>query len=370
MTRREFQRELGWLAAALAAGGERALAQRSLLERRAPPGMIWLNANENPDGPCPRALEAMRRALPESWRYHYPEFPDIYAAIARSEQLAAEQVLVGAGSSEVLCAAVHAFTSPARPFITPDPSFELPADLAAALGRRVIRVPLTEDYLADVKRLADEAERAGGGLIYLCNPNNPTSALLPAEKTAWLVENLPAETILLVDEAYLHFVEGADQLSALSYVRGGKPVLVTRTFSKIYGMAGLRVGFGCGRPDLIRRMRPFRSGVISYVSAQAALAALAEGPSLIKERRERLARVRGELCAWLRERGIGYIEPQANFVMIKVGRDVRALAEAFWERGVAVGRPFPPLNDMLRVSIGTASEMARFREIFEQVYAG
>ncbi|MCS7313939.1 MAG: aminotransferase class I/II-fold pyridoxal phosphate-dependent enzyme [Bryobacterales bacterium] len=370
MTRRQFPRNLAWLAGVLAAGGERALAQRSLLERRAPAGMIWLNANENPDGPCPQAIEAMRQALPQAWRYHFSEFPDIYAAVARSEGLAAEQVLVGAGSSEVLCAAVHAFTSPARPLILPEPTYELPAELAVALGRRVIRVPLTEGYLADVERLAREAAQAGGGLIYLCNPNNPTSALLPEGRLKWLTENLPPETLLLVDEAYLHYVEGAEQISALRYVREGAPVVVTRTFSKIYGMAGLRVGFGCARADLIRRMRPFRSGVISWVSAQAALAALAEAPRLIPERRQRLARIRGELCAWLRERGFEYIEPQANFVMIRVNRDVRTVIEALWERGIAVGRPFPPLDHMLRVSIGTSVEMTRFREVFEQVLSG
>lgn len=370
ISRRRFPRDLTWAAAALAAAGERGLAQRSLLERKAPPDMIWLNANENPDGPCASALEAMRRALPECWRYHYPDFPDIYAAVAHSEQLAADHVLVGAGSSEVLCAAVHAFTSETRPLITPDPSFELPADLAGALGRRVIRVPLDRNYAADVKRLAEEAVRAGGALIYVCNPNNPTSVLTASEELNWLVANLPDATVLLVDEAYLHFVEDCRERSALAYVRAGKNVVVARTFSKIYGMAGLRVGFACARPDLIRRMRPFRSGVISYASAQAALAALEEAPRLIPERRARLARVRGRLCAWLRERGFDYIEPQANFVMIRVARDVRALAEAMWERGVAVGRPFPPLDDMLRVSIGTESDMARFREVFDRVYFG
>lgn len=369
MTRREFSGGLAWLAGALAAGGERAMAQRSLLERRAPPGMIWLNANENPEGPCERALEAMRQALPRSWRYHYPEFPEIYAAFARSEQLAADQVLVTAGSSEALCAAVHAFTSANRPLILPEPTYELPAELAAALGRRIVRVPLADGYQADVEGLAREAARAGGGLIYLCNPNNPTSVLLPGERLQWLVERLPAETILVVDEAYVHYVQGAEQISALRYVREGAPVVVTRTFSKIYGMAGLRVGFACARADLIRRMRPFRSGVISYVSAQAALASLEEAPRLIPERRARMAQIRGELCAWLRERGFEYIEPQANFVMIRVGRDARAVMEAFWERGIAVGRPFPPLNEMMRVTIGTAAEMARFRETFEQVMA-
>lgn len=331
--------------------------------------MVWLNANENPDGPPPKALQSMAQALPQAWRYHYPDFPDFYEAVARSVGLEAGQVLVGAGSSEILCAAVHAFTAEGRPLILPAPTFELPADLAVALGRRVIRVPLAPDYGADVERLAEEAIRAGGGLVYVCNPNNPTSALTPRDRLAWLVARLPPAAVLLVDEAYLHFVEDGESLSALAWVREGRNVVVTRTFSKIYGMAGLRVGFGCARADLIRRMRPFLAGVISWVSAQAVLAALEEAPRLIPERRARLIGVRSRLCQWLRERGLTYIEPQANFLMIRLGRDVRPIIEAMWQRGVAVGRPFPPLDDMLRVSIGTEADMERFREAFAQVYA-
>ncbi|MEK7406391.1 MAG: aminotransferase class I/II-fold pyridoxal phosphate-dependent enzyme [Acidobacteriota bacterium] len=370
ISRRRFTGKLAWLGAAASMGAERALAQRSLLERKAPPGMVWLNANENPDGPCPAAIKAMSEALPLAWRYHYQEMPDVYAAIARNEQLEPAQVLVGAGSAEILHIAVDAFTSPTRPLITPVPTFEAPIDITAALGRKVIRVPLTKDYAADVRRLAEEATRAGGGVIYLCNPNNPTANLTPKAEVAWLAQNLPRDTVLLVDEAYLHFVEGYEEISALPYVRQGKEVVVTRTFSKIYGMAGLRVGFGCARPDLIQRMRPFRAGVISYVSARAVLAALEEGPRPIAERRARLARVRGGLCEWLRQKKLGYIEPQANFMMIDVGRDVRELGQALWEKGIAVGRPFPPLDHMLRVTIGAEQDMAKFRAAFEQVYFG
>jgi len=339
------------------------LAQRALAGRTFPPGTVWLNANENPDGPPRAALHAISRFAGQTWRYHFQAFRDFYAAVARSERLEPEQIVVGAGSTEVLNLAVLVFTSATRPLITCHPTFEAPAETAQALGRPCLTVPLTPSYAADVKRLAAEADRAGGGLIYLCNPNNPTSSLTPTEHLAWLVSNLPRDTVALIDEAYLHFVEDCDSRSALAWVRQGRNVIVARTFSKIYGMAGLRVGFACGKPELIRRIRPFRNNVISILSARAVEAALAEAPSILPQRRARLIRIRSDLCAWLRSRNLRYIEPYANFVMIDVG-DARRLAELLAQKNIAVGRPFPPLDNLLRVSIGSQSDMARFKQAF------
>jgi histidinol-phosphate/aromatic aminotransferase/cobyric acid decarboxylase-like protein len=248
------------------------------------------------------------------------------------------------------------------------PTYEGPPEVARSLGRHVITVPVTKGYYADVHKLVAEAEKAGGGLIYLCNPNNPTSAVTPKADIAWMMSNLPPNTIALIDEAYIHFAETPELESALGYVRQGKNVVVTRTFSKIYGMAGLRAGFACARPDLIARMAPFRNNVISIVTAQGVMAALAESKTLLPERKAKLVRTRGELCGWLKQKGLSYIDPQANFVMIDVGRDVREVGPAMAQRGVAVGRPFPPLDHMLRVTIGTDQEMAKFREVFWTVH--
>ena len=229
-------------------------------------------------------------------------------------------------------------------------------------------VPLTAGYKPDLKRIAEEAERAGGGLIYLCNPNNPTSLFLPKSEVVGLVNNLPKQTILVLDEAYLHFVEGWEQHSGLPWVREGKNVIVTRTFSKIYGMAGVRIGYACARPELIERFRPFRNNAVNVMGMRAVLASLSESAGLIPERRARLIKVRTELCQWLRARGLGYIQPSANFMMIEVGVEARELGLALLRKEVAVGRPFPPLNKLLRVTIGTAQDMERFREAFAQVY--
>jgi len=364
LSRREF-------AAMIAAGlTEAAYAQRAAVPGAAPPDTVWLNGNEFPEGPPKASIEAMAQVIGASNRYHYQEYPAFYSKLAASEGLAADQILVGAGSSEVLHAAVEAFTSPTAPFITPWPTYEAPPELAHYAGKPVIRTPLNAAYAPDVRRLAAEAYKAGGGLIYLCNPNNPTSAVTSRDDVAWLVANLPKNTYLLVDEAYLDYATSPEAATAIPYVKEGKPVIVTRTFSKIYAMAGLRAGFAAARPDLIERMAPFRNNVISIVAVRAVLAALELRPKLLEERKAMIVKTRDELCAWLTSNQIGFIPPQANFLMVETGKDPREMQKLMLAKGVAIGRPFDaPLNKMMRVSIGTDAEMAKFRRALLEVMA-
>ncbi len=369
LTRRGFAAQFGIAAAAARLLPEMAYAQRAAVNvGDLPKDMVWLNANENPAGPPKVSLDAMHEVLPTSGRYHYQEFRDIYSTIAKSEDLQPNQIVTGCGSSEVLHTSVETFTSPTRPLISVAPAYEGPIELARTLRRPVVLTKLREDYTADVHKLAEEADKAHGGLIYLCNPNNPTSAMTTANDIDWLVSNLPANTTLLVDEAYIHFGEHPELKTALPYVRQGKDVIVTRTYSKIYGMAGLRVGFAAARPDIIDKLTPLRMNVISIVSARAVTAALGDQQNIVRERRTALAHTRKETCAWLREHGVKFIEPHANFMMVDTGRNAREFIEKMPRMGVAVGRPFPPLDNMLRVTIGTDSEMAKFREVFWKVY--
>ena len=371
ISRRAFARRLGAAAAATRMLPEMAYAQRAAVDLAGlPPDMVWLNANENPLGPPAVSQVAMREMIPACNRYHYQEFGEMYAAVARSEGLSPAQTVVGAGSSEVLHTAVDAFTSATRPLIAVAPTFEGPAEVARALGRPVVLTKMREDYSADVRKLAEEADKAHGGLIYLCNPNNPTSTITNRADLDWLVNNLPANTTLVVDEAYIHFAETPEIESALSYVRQGKDVIVARTFSKIYGMAGLRVGFAAAKPEIAARLAALRINVISIVSARAVVAALADRENILRPRRASFSRTRRELCAWLRERGLKFIEPNANFAMIDCGRNAREFIGAMPRLGVAPGRPFPPLDNLLRVTIGTDAEMARFRDVFWKVYKG
>jgi histidinol-phosphate aminotransferase len=369
LTRRSFAGTLGLTAAAARLLPEMAWAQRAAVKvGDLPKDMVWLNANENPAGPPQAALAAMQHVLPSSGRYHYQEFGDINAAVAKSEDLTPDQIVLGCGSSEVLHTAVDVFTSPARPLISVTPAYEGPIELARARGHGVVLTKLREDYTADVKKLAEAADKAKGGLIYLCNPNNPTSAMVKAGEVDWLVANLPANTTLLVDEAYIHFGENPELKTALPYVRQGKDVIVTRTFSKIYGMAGLRVGFAAAKPATIEKLTPLRINVISIVSARGTVAALEQKDKIVPERRTAHGRTRRELCAWLTERSVKYIEPHANFIMIDCGRNAKEFINGMPKLGVAPGRPFPPLDNMLRVTIGTDAEMAKFRDVFWKVY--
>jgi histidinol-phosphate aminotransferase len=360
LSRRAFGQR-GFAAFAAAAFTEAAFAQRGAVMGTAPAGTAFLNANEFPEGPPQAAIEAMTRVLAESNRYHYKEFPDFYQAVAASEKFSPDHLLMGAGSSENIHCAIEAFASRERPLITSSPTYEAAPDLAAVKGFPVVKVPLTSTYAADVRKLAAEAQKAGGGLIYLCNPNNPTASITPKGDVDWLVANLPANTYLLVDEAYIHFSTSPELESALKHVRAGKNVIVTRTFSKIYGMAGLRAGFSIARPDLTQQMTPYRNNVISIVTARAVLAALDLGQPLIQERRNRIAAVRAAMVKWCHEKNLNAIDSHANFMMVDVKRDVRELAPVMLSKGVAVGRHFPPYDNVLRITLGTEPEMAKFR---------
>ena len=351
---------------------EYAFAQRaavSSMSFKAPKDTVWINGNEFPEGPPAASLQAMARIAPESNRYHFFELEPFFQSVANLEKFKADQVLVGAGSTEVLHCAVEAFTSPKHPFICAWPTFEAGPELAAAEGHALVKTPLTSSYTPDVKRMVAEAAKAGGGLIYICNPNNPTGNITSKQDIAWVVANLPANTILMMDEAYFHFNTSNETESSMKYVHDNKNVVVIRTFSKIYGMAGLRVGYAAAKPELIQKMAPFRNAVISIVSARAVAAAIDLGQKFIDERRDRMIRTRTELCTWLKQKKLNYIESQANFVMVDSGKDINQVGPAMLAKGVAVGRPFPPYDKMVRVTLGTDAEMAKFRGAFAEVLA-
>jgi histidinol-phosphate aminotransferase len=355
------------LAAPYLAAPEIAFAQHAAVEGAVPADTVWLNANENPEGPPPEAREAISRAIGEAGRYNHRAFPALHEALAHLAGVESGQVIPGAGSTEVLHCALDAFTSASKPLITTWPTWEMARDLVEAAGRRVVKVQLTRQWSADVERMAHEAKQAGGGVIHLGNPNNPTSSVTPKSELRWLAEHLPPSTVLLVDEAYIQFADPGETESAVAYVREGRNVIATRTFSKLYGMAGVRVGFGCGRADLLKQMQPFRNNVISILGARAAMTAAQLGEEFVGARRAARNRIRAELCGWLDHRGFRYIPPQANFVLIDIRQDVQSIIPRMLAEGVAVGRRFDSLDTWMRVAIGTPMEMEKFRTAFEKV---
>jgi len=333
-----------------------------------PATAIRLDSNENPNGPGPAALEAIRGVFSEASRY--PDRPEdlLQEKIARTHGLPAGCVLTGCGSTEILRMAVHQFTAPDRPVVTASPTFEEPARFAERIGTPVIAVPVDAALKLD---LAAMGARAGGaGLLYICNPNNPTATVHGAKAVKGLVARVGAAspgTTILIDEAYFEYVDDPGYATAIPLAMENPRVIVARTFSKVFGMAGLRVGYAVGDAgtlrDLARQKLP--SGV-NLMGAAAAIAALGDEVHIERERR-----LNREAKAFTRRffESAGYkvVNSEANFMMIDIRRDPRGFRAACRERSVMVGRPFPPLDTYARISIGTLDEMRRAVEVFDEV---
>jgi histidinol-phosphate aminotransferase len=360
------RRNLAFLASAASPA---LFSQHAAVTGVAPPGTVWLNANENPDGPPPAFRDSVARAAAEASRYNHRIFPGVVESVAKFHGLKPDQVMLGAGSTEVLHCAVAAFTSSTKPLITVWPTWEMTRDVVEALGRPVVKVPLTAAWSADVERMQQAAKKAGGGVIHLGNPNNPTSSITAKKDLRWLAANLPANTVLLVDEAYAEFADSAEFESAIPYLGEGRPVVVTRTFSKIYGMAGVRAGYGCGPAELLKPMQPFRNNVISTFAARGITAALESGGAYVAAQRAKRIAIRAGVCEWLDRKGFRYVPPHANFVLADIRRSVAETIPRMLERGVAVGRRFDTLDTWMRFAIGNQPEMDKFQAAFEQVVA-
>ncbi len=256
-TRRDFGRlaALATAGAALPFYNEAVMAQGLSAVRNLPPDAVRINANENPMGPCPEAIEAIQKLVPLGGRYLYNETFAFTDAMAAIENLPQDHVMPFAGSSDPLHRVVLAFTGPERSFVVADPGYEAGGRAAHFVGAKTFKVPLRKDWSHDVRAMA--AADPSAGVIYVCNPNNPTGSLTPRDEIEYLVANKPKDAIVLLDEAYIHLSK-AEPCSSL--VAAGKDVIILRTFSKLYGMAGLRAGAAFGRPDLLAKIRGYGAG--------------------------------------------------------------------------------------------------------------
>ena len=373
--RREFaergfsRRDLGRIAAMVGAGAaalpffnEPAMAQLSAVKNM-PADAVKINANENPLGPCPEALAAMQGLLKNGGRYLYEETFGFQELLAEQEGVKATYVQPYAGSSAPLHQAVLAFTSPSKPFVTGDPGYEAGERAAEFIGSKVIRVPLTKTYAHDVKAMAAASPNAG--LIYVCNPNNPTGTLTPRADIEWLLANKPKGSVLLLDEAYIH-IAGAPVCSDL--VAKDKDIIILRTFSKIYGMAGLRAGAALGRPDLLEKIRPYSSGALPITGMAGATASL-KVKTLVPERRKIIGDVRTDVLAFLDKHKFEYVPSVSNKFMVNVKRPGNQIIAAMRDEKVYIGRVWPSWPTYVRVSVGTQEEMNKFKTAFLKVMA-
>jgi histidinol-phosphate aminotransferase len=362
------RRQFGRLGAMIAAGAalpfynEPALAQLSAV-RNMPPDAVRINANENPLGPCAEAAAAIQAVVQKGGRYMYEETFGFTETMAAKEGLKAEYVQAYAGSSAPLHQAVLAFTSPSKSFVTANPGYEAGERAAKFVGAKVVAIPLTASYAHDVKAMAAAGPNAG--LIYVCNPNNPTGTLTPREDIEWLLENKPKGSVLLLDEAYIH-IAGAPMCSDL--VAKDKDIVILRTFSKIYGMAGLRAGAALGRPDLLLKISQYSAGALPVTGMAGATASL-KSPTVVPERRKIIAGVRGDVFEFLEKNRFHYVPSVSNKFMVDVKRPGKEIIDAMQKEKVYIGRVWPSWPTYVRVSIGTQDEMNKFKTAFLKVMA-
>jgi len=364
------RRSFGRLATLLAAGSslpfynEFACAQVAIDNRKLPPGAVKIDNNENPLGPCNESLEAMRAILPQGGRYMFYLPGELSELLGSQEGVSQKYVQVHDGSSAPLLQAVLSFTSPSRPFVIADPGYEAGAEAAKFVGAKVVQVPLTKDYAHDVRKMA-AVENAG--LIYICNPNNPTGTLTKKEDIEWLVANKPAGSVVMIDEAYIHFA-GKDEHTSMKLVAQDKDVIILRTFSKLYGMAGLRAGVAIGRPDLIKKTRGFGINWNPVTSVAGAMAAL-KAKEVIPQRQKINAEIRDSTIAFLEKKGFKVIPSVSNKFMVDTRRPTREARAALQKDLIYVGRPWPSMPTWIRVSVGTKEEMEKFQAAFIKAFA-
>ena len=358
LSRRTFAQLLG-AGAALAAKNTRPVAVKEATD-----AAIRLSANENPYGPSPAAYKAMTEAFNLSYRYPDEATDLMIADIARFHAIPSNQILLGDGSAEILKLAASAFAGSGRKLVMADPTFEAIGMYASVASPTLVKVPLDAEYAHDLEKMAAVPD---ANLIYVCNPNNPTASLTPKAAMRAFLDKVPAKTIVLVDEAYHHYVESPDYESVIPLVASHPNLIVARTFSKIYAMAGLRLGYAVAQPVLLDKM--VMHGTFDSINIMAIAAGRASlgDTKHVEEGRKRNRETRAHVVAELEKMGHHTIPSHANFVMTDIGRDVRAFGSAMRQRGVEVGRLFPALPHHMRLTIGTPEQMERFLRTFREV---
>jgi len=330
-----------------------------------PKDAIRIDANENPLGPSAAAREAAAAIVSQGGRYSDWLTDDLVKTLALMEGLKVEQVRVYPGSSEPLHHTVCAFASSQRSYVTGDPGYEAGMFAAQTIGAKVVKVPLTKTYAHDVKAMLAAAPDAG--VFYVCSPNNPTGTLTSHSDIEYLIENKPKDCVVLVDEAYIHF---CDAPSVMDLVKADKDVILLRTFSKIYGMAGLRCGAVFARPDLLEKIETYAGWNAMPITALVAASASLKDAQLVPERKRINADIRNGVFAWLDRNGYSYIPSEANFFMLDTKRPAKPAIDAMAKQNVFIGRIWPSMPTYTRVTIGTAPEMEQFQVAWQKVMTG
>ena len=340
------------------------------------PGQIVLASNENPLGPGRVVLNAVQAAFGEGGRRpgrYSGSSRDLIDAIAKKQKVKPENVVLGCGSTQILRSATHLFTAKDKPLVGTIPTYEECAGYAEMMGHPVRPVALDAEFKLDLDKLADAAR--GAGLVFYCNPNNPTATYVGARATRDFIARVNREspdTTILVDEAYFYYVTDPDHDTHIPVAVENPRVLVARTFSKAYGMAGLRMGYAIGHPETIKKMADWDGGSgtssLNVLALHAGIAAIQQDESFTANERARNKDVRDFTMTWFADRGMKPTDAQANFMFVNIGRPAKELRDACRAKGVLVARDFPPFEKThCRLSFGTMDEMKKAVSVFEQV---
>jgi histidinol-phosphate aminotransferase len=374
ISRRKFAQLLG-------AGAAAAITRPALTLGKAAPaeapgasakaGLVRLSSNENPYGPSPQALKAMSDAFDLACRYPDENTDALVEALVQLNGVERTEILLGDGSGEILKLCADVFTGPLTAdqaaggtLVVADPTFEAILYHAKENGAKIAKVPLTASFAHDLPKMLGATKK---GLVYICNPNNPTASITPKEEVREFIAQVPNDTMVLVDEAYHHYADSPEYESMIPLVKDHPNLIVARTFSKIYGMAGLRCGYCVAQSYMIERLRARQSWDSANIMAVvAARASLADAEQVTKGRRLN-AETRAFTTDALEKMGYKSIPSQANFIMIDVKRPVVPLIASLKQRKVQVGRLFRPMPNHLRLTIGKKSEMEAFLAAFREV---
>ena len=328
-----------------------------------------LSSNENPWGPLESVMEAMNSAWKYSNRYGYPD-GGILQAIAAHHNVPTNHILLGAGSGEILDVVAATFLEGGtKKVLGVEPTYSTVYQYATSVKSDAIKLPLNKDYTQNIGAFITATQRHYRelGFVYLCNPNNPTGLIVSKQDVKQLLDGIPEDMPVLIDEAYHHFVQSSDYASSLPYVLEGRPVIISRTFSKIFGIAAMRLGYAIARPDLIQKMEPHAMNSINALVKWGGVAGLHDTAGQQKVLAMTF-RIRDKAISDLRAHGYEVVPTETNFFMVSIRRQVQPVIDEFRKRSVLVGRAFPPMTEHMRVSVGTDDEMARFMTAFKEIF--
>jgi histidinol-phosphate aminotransferase len=326
---------------------------------------IFLDHNENAYGPSEKVLSAVRNALSNSNRYPRSEYESLTSKIATLHKAKPEQILLGCGSTEILRQAAANLIGPGEKLVQASPTFPALSDFARSRGAEVVEIPLNKRHQHDMDAMLSAA-KSSASLIYICNPNNPTGTVTPRADIDAFLDKLPENAIVLMDEAYYHYVvPSSSYASYLDRPSANPRVLVCRTFSAVYGLAGLRIGYAVGAPELVGRLStgqlPYGIGTISAIAAAAAI----EDGQYLKSAIQRNANDRQEFMNRINVAMLRALDSHTNFVFFDTMRDAEMVVHHLKSHGVIVPPPVPGIEKYIRVSLGTPPEMAEFWRVMD-----